>query len=98
MTIALRPKTRHFQAQLQILVFKLKRRMVPVDLFSKLKRVLFQKKTHLLFAVRENLKGCLDCQKIVSENGPHTKNGLLLFIFKRKKRIVKPSISTYFSA
>ena len=55
-------------------------------------------KTRLSFAVRENLKGRLDCQKIASENGPHTKNGLFLSIFKRKKRILTPSLSTYFSA
>ena len=58
----------------------------------------FSGKTYLSFAVRENLKGLLDCQKIPSENGPHTKNGLFLSIFKRKKRILIPSISTYFSA
>ena len=85
MTIALRPKTRHFQTQLQLVVLKLKRRMVPVDLFSKLKQFFFPGKTYLSFSVRENLKGRLDCQKIPSENGTRTKKiGLFLSIFKHK--------------
>ena len=55
-------------------------------------------KTYLSFAVRENLKARLDCQKILSEKGTYTKNGLFLSIFKHKKQILIPSISTYFSA
>ena len=67
-------------------------------LIFKVETDFFSGKTYLSFAVRENLKGRLDCQKVASENGPHTKNGLFLSIFKHKKRILIPSISTYFSA
>ena len=73
MTIALRPKTRHFQTHLEQLVFKLKRRMVLVDLFSKVETGFLSEKTHLSFAVRENLKNRLNCQKIAPEIGRHTK-------------------------
>ena len=37
------PKTRHFQTQLQLTVFNLKRTVVPVGRFLKLKRILFMK-------------------------------------------------------
>ena len=42
--IALPLKTRHFQTQLGLVLFKLKWPKVPVDQFSKLKRGLFQKR------------------------------------------------------
>ena len=42
-------------------------------LIFKVETDFFSGKTYLSFAVRENLKGRLDCQKISSENGPHTK-------------------------
>ena len=84
--------------QLQQVVFKLKKLQVPVDRFSNLKRVLFQKKAIFHLPCVKIKKAGLDGLKIASENGPHTKNGQFLPIFKSKKLLLIPHISTYLTA
>jgi len=86
--IALPLKTRHFQRQLG----QAKGSCRPI---FKVKTGFVSEKSHFSFAMRESWEDRWNCPKIASENGLHTENARFLPIFKRKKLLPIPAISTY---
>ena len=93
--IGLPLKTRHFQTQLGQVVFKLKKLKVPVDQSSKLKQGLLRKRT-ILHCCAWKLGRPLRLSKNRLWKRP--KSGRFLPVFKVKKPVLIPAISTYLSA